>query len=123
MIGHRVQLLVALLAYAGLLLVARAVLSSDTLTGPAEVAVALLPVPAAVVLLGIVIREFLARDELEQRIRLAALAVSFCTTLLVTFTWGFLEGVDVEPLGGFVVFAILVGSYLAGLAWASARYQ
>ena len=32
-------------------------------------------VPAAIVLLGIAVREVMARDELEQRIRLTALAV------------------------------------------------
>lgn len=120
---RRVQLAVALVLYAGLLLLARGLLAGGTLTGPAEVAAALLPVPAAIVLLGIAVREFMARDELEQRIRLTALAVSFCATLLVTFTWGFLEGVGIDPLGGFLVFGILVGGYLGGLAWASARYR
>ena len=44
-------------------------------------------------------------------------------TLLVTFTWGFLEGVGIERLGGFTLFGILVALYLAGLAWASTRYR
>lgn len=120
---HRAQLAVALLAYGALLLLTRALLAGGALTGPAEVGIALLPVPAAIVLLGLAVREFMARDELEQRIRLTALAVSFCATLLVTFSWGFLEGVGIDPLGGFLVFGILVGGYLGGLAWANARYR
>lgn len=123
MSDRRVQLAVAFVAYVGLLLLARALLAGGTLTGPAEVAVSLLPVPAAIVLLGLAVREFMARDELEQRIRHTALAVSFCATLLVTFSWGFLEGAGLDPLGGFLVFGILVGGYLAGLAWANARYR
>ena len=108
--------------YGALLFLARALLADNGFSGPAQVLIALLPVPAGVAVV-IAIAQFRSHDELEQRIRLTALAISFCGTMLVTFTWGFLEGVGIERLGGFMVFGILVALYLAGLAWASTRYR
>ena len=113
----------ALFAYAGLLLFSRALLAGGSFAGPVEAAIALLPVPAGVALLVIAIREFVSEDELEQRIRLMALAVSFGGTVLVAVSWGFLEGVGFERLSGFAWLAILVAFYVAGLAWARARYR
>ena len=124
MTGRRLVAFVgALVLYGALLLLARGLLAGNGFSGPAQVLIALLPVPAGVALLVIAIAQFGSHDELEQRIRLMALAISFCGTLLVTFTWGFLEGVGIERLGGFTVFGILVALYLAGLAWASTRYR
>ena len=113
----------ALVLYGALLLLARALLAGNGFSGPAQVLIALLPVPAGVALLVIAIAQFGSHDELEQRIRLTALAISFCGTLLVTLTWGFLEGVGIQRLGGFTVFGVLVALYLAELAWASTRYR
>ncbi len=73
--------------------------------------------------MAISIRVFLAGDELEQRTRLSGLAVSVLGTLLVTFSWGLLEGLGFERLSGFVVFGVLITLYVAGLAWATHRYR
>ena len=113
----------ALLLYAALLVVSRALLAGSAVEGPLRGIVALLPLPAGAVLLAIGIREFVAQDELEQRIRLLALAVSFGATALVAVAWGFLEGVGFERMSGFAWLAILVAGYLIGLAWARARYR
>ncbi len=114
----------ALLAYGVLLAVSIAILRAGTaLQDPVRAAVALLPLPAAVALVVISIRVFLAGDELEQRTRLIGLAVSVLGTLLVTFSWGLLEGLGFERLSGFVVFGVLVTLYVAGLAWATHRYR
>jgi hypothetical protein len=122
--GHpRAALGAALAVYGALLLLARGLLGNGGFSGPAEVLIALLPVPAAVAALIVIISQVRSLDELQQRIRLVALAVSFSGTLLITFSWGFLEGVGIEPLGGFAVFGILVALYLAGIAWAGTRYR
>lgn len=112
-----------LLVYGLLLVLARWLLAGGGISGPAEVLIALLPVPAGVAALFIAVAQFRSQDELAQRIRLMALAVSFCGTLLVTFSWGFLEGVGIERLSGFAMFGILVAFYLAGLVWARTRYR
>ena len=114
----------ALVAYAGLLLVSIAILRGDAIVGDLPRAlVALMPVPAAMAIIAIAIAQFLADDELQQRIRLTALAVSCLGTMLVAFSWGFLEGLGYEPLSGFVIFGILVGLYAVGFLWSARRYR
>jgi hypothetical protein len=66
---------------------------------------------------------FLASDELEQRIQLVGLGVAFLGTLMVTFSWGFLEGIGYERLSGFATFGVLVALYVAGLVVAQRRYR
>lgn len=123
---HRrtLELGAALVAYAGLLLVSIAILRGDAIVGDLPRAlVALMPVPAAIAIIAIAIAQFLADDELQQRIRLTALAVSCLGTMLVAFSWGFLEGLGYEPLSGFVIFGILVGLYAVGFMWSARRYR
>jgi hypothetical protein len=113
----------ALGAYAALLALSVVLLSGDRMDGQWRTVVALLPVPAAAVIVLIATSAFLASDELEQRTRLIGLALSFVGTLLLTLSWGFLEGVGFEPLSGFVVFGVLVALYVIGLAFAQRRYR
>ena len=123
---HRrtLELGAALVAYAGLLLLSIAILRGDAIVGDLPRAlVALMPVPAAIAIIAIAIAQFLADDELQQRIRLTALAVSCLGTMLVAFSWGFLEGLGYEPLSGFVIFGILVGLYAVGFMWSARRYR
>ncbi len=119
-----VALVVLFLAYAVLLVVSTGILSSGGISGgPLRALVALLPVPAALGIIAILMARFLATDELEQRIQLTAVALSFLGTLVLTFSWGFLEGVGFERLSGFTVFAVLVGLYVIGLVSARRRYR
>ncbi len=123
---HRrtLELGAALVSYAGLLLVSIAILRGDAIVGDLPRAlVALMPVPAAIAIIAIAIAQFLADDELQQRIRLTALAVSCLGTMLVAVSWGFLEGLGYEPLSGFVIFGILVGLYAVGFVWSARRYR
>ena len=113
-----------LAAYVVLLVVSISLLSAEPrLDAAIRAAVALMPVPAAVAVILVAIREFLASDELEQRMQLVGLAVAFLGTLLVTFSWGFLEGIGFERLSGFATFGMLVAFYVAGLLAAQRRYR
>ena len=127
MTGRRrrtVALVTALVGYMGLLLVSIAILQGGAVVGDLpRVLVALMPVPAAAAIIAISIAQFLADDELQQRIRLTALAVSCLGTMLVAFSWGFLEGLGYERLSGFVIFGILVGLYAVGYLWSAWRYR
>ena len=127
MTGRRrrtVALVTALVGYTGLLLVSIAILQGGAVVGDLpRVLVALMPVPAAAAIIAISIAQFLADDELQQRIRLTALAVSCLGTMLVAFSWGFLEGLGYERLSGFVIFGILVGLYSVGYRWSARRYR
>jgi len=114
----------ALGAYAGLLLVSIAILQGDAIAGDLpRAAIALMPVPAAAAIIAIAIAQFLADDELQQRIRLTALAASCLGTLLIAFSWGFLEGLGFERLSGFAISGILVGLYAVGVLWSQRRYR
>jgi hypothetical protein len=109
--------------YAALLVVSISALSSEpALADPVRALVALMPVPAAAFIVLLAIGEFLASDELEQRKQLVGLALAFLGTLLVTFSWGFLEGVGFERLTGFVTFGMLMAFYGVGLLIARRRY-
>ena len=71
MTGRRLAAFVgALVLYGALLLLARGLLAGSGFSGPAQVLIALLPVPAGVALLVIAIAQFGSHDELEQRSRL-----------------------------------------------------
>ncbi len=82
-----------------------------------------MPVPAAAAIIAIAIAQFLADDELQQRIRLTALAVSCLGTMLFAFSWGFLEGLGFERLSGFAISGILVGLYAVAFVWSGRRYR
>jgi hypothetical protein len=118
------RFVIGLAAYVVLLLGSIWVLGMESMDGSRwRPAVALLPVPAAGFLLASFVRQVGSLDELMRRIHLEALAVAFAGTLLTVFPWGFLEGVGVDPLSGFVVFGILMALYLLGLLWAHRRYS
>ncbi|PYF97232.1 hypothetical protein SAMN05216184_11616 [Georgenia satyanarayanai] len=112
------------LAYAALLALSLWLLSGDRVTDPAwRYVVALLPVPAGVGIVASGVARYRRMDEVLQHIHLLALCVAFAVTTVVTFTWGFLEGVGLPRLGAFGAFGLLVGSYALGLLWARGRYR
>ena len=113
----------ALAAYAGLLILSIALLSGDQVTDGMRVVVVLLPMPAAIAIVLVALMTFLAGDELQQRTQLIGFALSFLGTLVLSFSWGFLEGIGFERLSGFVVFAVLVALYVVGSMVAQRRYQ
>ncbi len=113
-----------LLLYAVLLLASIAILDSGLApAGPLRAVVALLPAPAAALIVGLTVAAFAASDELEQRTQLVGLAISFLGTLVLAFSWGLLEGIGLPRVSGFVVFGVLVALYLLGLAWARRQYR
>jgi hypothetical protein len=115
--------LAGLVAYGALLLLSIVILEANDLEdSPVRFAVALLPLPAATVVAGVTIARYRRLDELQQRIHLVALAVAFVGGLFGVFTWGFLEGVGVPRLSGFVWFGVLWILYVAGLVWGRVRY-
>jgi hypothetical protein len=118
-----IAFLAALAAYAVLLVVSIALLSSGQVSDGLRVVVVLLPLPAAIAIVVVALATFLASDELQQRTQLIGLAVSFLGTLVLTISWGFLEGIGFERLSGFVVFAVLVALYIVGFVVAQRRYR
>lgn len=85
--------------------------------------VALSPMLPAVAMAWVVLRELRRMDELQRRIQLEALGFSFAGTAILTFSYGFLEGLGYPRLSMFAVWPILAGLWVVGLVLARRRYQ
>jgi ABC-type cobalamin transport system permease subunit len=79
-------------------------------------------VPAIFALVAFV--RFLGRiDELQRRIHLEGIGLSFVATAILTFAYGFLEGVGFPRLSYIWVLPLMVALWGIGAAIASRRYR
>jgi hypothetical protein len=85
--------------------------------------VALSPMLPAAAMAWVILRELRRMDELQRRIQLEALGFSFAGTAILTFSYGFLEGLGYPRLSMFAVWPILAGLWIVGLMLARRRYQ
>ena len=85
--------------------------------------VALSPMLPAAAMAWVILRELRRMDELQRRIQLEALGFSFAGTAILTFSYGFLEGLGYPRLSMFAVWPILAGLWIVGLVLARRRYQ
>ena len=69
-----------------------------------------------------IMRAIWRMDELQRRIQLDAIAISFLTTALVTFGWGFAEEAGGPRLHAFAVWPIMAVAWCIGLVIARRRY-
>jgi hypothetical protein len=85
--------------------------------------VAVLPVVPAVLSLWIFIRVLSRLDELHRRIQVQAFGFSLGATALVTFAYGFLEGVGMPHLSWTFVLPLMAILWGVGTAIFSVRYR
>ena len=88
-----------------------------------RIPVALLPVVPAIVLIMVFVRQLRGMDELQRSIQLEALAIGFGGTAVLTFGYGFLQGVGFPLLNWTFVFPLMIGLWGIGVAIAGRRYQ
>ncbi|MGB7337872.1 MAG: hypothetical protein WBC91_03190 [Phototrophicaceae bacterium] len=62
-------------------------------------------------------------DELQRRIQLEAISFSMGLTGVITFSWGFLQGVGLPPLESIWVFPMMIAFWGIGLFIAQRRYD
>ncbi|MFC0502031.1 hypothetical protein [Asaia krungthepensis] len=62
-------------------------------------------------------------DELQRRVQLDAIAISFLGTALITFGWGFGESAGLPPLRAFAVWPIMGGIWGISLIFTSWKYR
>lgn len=117
--SYTVRLVGTMVVYAIALVVSLALLDGDP-DQPWRTVVALIPVFPMAYIVWLVIARFRALDEYWQQIHLTALPFAFLGSILVVFTWGFLENAGFDRLDGFVVFGIMNGLYVIGL-WLARR--
>ena len=114
-----VALLVAATDIATSLLLARMELGQT-----ARVAIALLPIPANVWLIAIILRTLRRLDEFLKRIQFEAVAVAFLTTGLAALTYGQLQKAQVVgPLNVGLIWGFMAVSYALGYAVAARHYR
>ena len=122
-IGFPTPITVALLA-AATDIVTSWLLARMELGQTARVAIALLPIPANVWLIAIILRTLRRLDEFLKRIQFEAVAVAFLTTGLAALTYGQLQTVQVVgPLNVGLIWGFMGVSYVLGYAVAARHYR
>jgi hypothetical protein len=117
------ELTTALVVYGVMLIGSIQLLTHLDLARPWRDLVALSPMLPAAATAWVVLRELRRMDELQRRIQLEALGFSFAGTAILTFSYGFLEGLGYPRLSMFTVWPLLAGLWIVGLVLARRRYQ
>jgi hypothetical protein len=112
----------AMLAYLMVLVGSVTVLEANP-TASWRYAVAVLPVLPAGLALWVFIRALARLDEMQKRIQMQAFGFSLGATALVTFGYGFLEGVGMPHLNWTLVLPLMALLWGLGTAIFSLRYR
>jgi hypothetical protein len=112
----------AMLAYLMILVGSVTVLQANP-TAPWRYVVAVLPVLPAALTLTIFVRALSRLDELQKRIQMQAFGFSLGATALLTFGYGFLEGVGMPHLSWTFVLPLMAILWGAGTAIFTLRYR
>ena len=117
------ELVTTLVVYGAMLVGSIELLTHVDVARPWRDLIALCPMLPAAAMAWIVLRELRRMDELQRRIQLEALGFSFAGTAILTFSYGFLEGLGYPRLSMFTVWPILAVLWVVGLALAHRRYR
>jgi hypothetical protein len=117
------ELTSALAVYALMLVGSISLITHVDVARPWRDLVALSPMLPALAMPWIILRELRRMDELQRRIQLEALGFSFAGTAILTFSYGFLEGLGYPKLSMFAVWPMLAMLWVIGLALARRRYR
>ena len=120
---YAIELGGAMLAYAGVLVGSVMLLQTGRFTGTVATLIALSPMLPCAVACWAILRQFRRLDELQLRVQLEALGFSFAGTALLSFSYGFLEGLGWKPLSMFTVWPVMAGLWIVGGFIAARRYR
>lgn len=113
----------ALALYIGLLVGAAAIERALEPTGSLKIAINLAPMIGAFAAAWAIMRGLWRMDELQRRIQLDAIAISFLGTALITFGWGFAENAGLPQLRAFMVWPIMGVLWGLGILIAQKHYR
>src|SRR4051794_637225 len=116
------ELLAALAAYALLLVGSITVLKHFAPPAPWRDVIALAPMLGFAAGCHVVLRQLRRLDEMQRRIQLEALGLAFAGTAMLSFSYGFLEGLDYPRLSMFWIWPVMAILWCVGLALARRRY-
>ena len=117
------ELAATLLAYGVVLVGSIELLTHVDIARPWRDLLALSPILPAAAVAWVVLRELRRMDELQRRIQLEALGFAFAGTAILTFSYGFLEGLGYPRQSMFMVWPLLAVLWIVGLVLARRRYQ
>ena len=90
----------------------------------ARIAIALLPIPANLVLIALIVRTIRKLDEFLRHVHLEAVAIAFLLTGLAVFVYGYLERAQaVRPLNVAIVWVFMAIFYGIGYLVAIRHYR
>ena len=90
----------------------------------ARIAIALLPIPANLVLIALIVRAIRRLDEFLRQVHLEAVAIAFLLTGLAVFVYGYLEVAHaVRPLNVAIVWLFMAIFYGIGYPVAIRHYR
>jgi hypothetical protein len=112
----------AMLAYLMILVGSVTVLQANP-TASWRYIVAVLPVLPAALVLSIFVRALTHLDEMQKRIQMQAFGFSLGATALLTFAYGFLEGVGLPHLSWTFVLPLMAILWGVGMAIFTLRYR
>ena len=85
--------------------------------------VAVTPMAPFIYAIAANVRYLRSVDELQQRIKLEALAIAFGATAAVTFCYGFLEHVGLSHINWWFVWPVMGASWILANMYAERRYR
>ena len=109
-------------AYAVLLVGSIKLLQHATLLSPWRDMIALAPMLACMATCWAILRHLRRMDEMQRRIQLEAFGFSFAGTAVLSFSYGFLEGLDYPRLSMFWIWPVMAALWVAGAFLARRRY-
>ena len=119
---NQIEMTLAMLAYLIFLVGSVTVLQANP-DASWRYAVAILPVAPAALVIVLFVRRLARMDELQRRIQTQAFGFSLGTTALLTFAYGFLEGVGLPHLNWTFVLPLMAILWAVGAAVFTIRYR
>ncbi|WP_319518878.1 hypothetical protein [uncultured Martelella sp.] len=116
-------MIAGLAAYAALLIFSQHLLGNGLEGNTLRLSIALLPMLPALFICVVVVRCIRQLDELQRRVQLEALAVAFAGTALITFSYGFLEGIGFPRLSMFMVWPLMAAIWFVGVIIGKFRFR
>ncbi|MCC6300167.1 MAG: hypothetical protein IT314_12785 [Anaerolineales bacterium] len=113
----------AMTAYVIVLLASVSVLNDIELPQATQIAVVLLPMVPIVFVFTAVLRALRDSDELQQKIQSSAVIFSAIATGMITFSYGFLEGIGFPKLPTIWILPMMFALWGVSLWYFNKRYQ
>lgn len=116
-------MLAGLAAYMLTLFLAQRLLAGGVEPDWLRILLSIAPMLPAAGICWIVFRSIARLDEMQRKLQLEALSLAFAGMALITFGYGFLEGVGLPRLSMFVVWPLMAVLWVAGLVVGRIRYR